>query len=598
MNVRIEAVTLLAMLASTTAAAQVDPAALYKSACATCHEGTDVRAPDRQNLSARTPGAILAALVSGTMAVPAKGLTLEEKRAIANYLGTAREAAAPEPALCGQTAFGDPAAGPRWNGWGGDPENTRFQSNAGLSPADVPRLRLKWAFGFPGATVAYSQPAVAGGRVYVGSATGVVYALDANSGCAHWSHVAPAGVRTSMAVGTIGTGGARRHAVIFGDLAATVHALDASTGAPIWSRKLDTHSAARITGTPVLHENRVYAPVSSWEEGAGAKEGYECCTFRGSLAALDAATGAVVWQTYTIAEPPRPTKKTPKGTQLWGPAGAAIWMSPTLDLARRAIYVGTGNGYSEPATTTSDAILAIDMDSGKIRWARQLTPNDVFVVNCREGNANCPQTVGPDFDFGSPPILRRLPGGRTILLAGQKSGVAYGLDPDKDGAVVWQFRASNGGLLGGIEWGMAADEENLYVPVSDVLDAADAPRGLYAVRIATGEKVWHAPAPPLACSGGRGCVSAQSAPITVVPGVVFAGSVDGHLRAYSTRDGKILWQFDTGREFETVNRVKASGGSIDSAGPVVAGGMVFTNSGYGQFRGKPGNVLLAFEVVK
>jgi polyvinyl alcohol dehydrogenase (cytochrome) len=206
--------------------------------------------------------------------------------------------------------------------------------------------------------------------------------------------------------------------------------------------------------------------------------------------------------------------------------------------------------------------------------------------------------VGPDFDFGSSPILRRMSNGRSVLVVGQKSGVAYGLDPDKEGAVLWQFRAGKGGVLGGIEWGMAADEEQVFIPVSDLLDPAEAPRGLFAVRIANGEQVWHAAAPALNCTGGRGCVGAQSAAISAIPGIVFAGSIDGNLRAYSARDGKVVWAFDTAREFETVNKVKASGGSIDAAGPVVAGGMVFTNSGYGQWRGKPGNVLLAFEVQK
>jgi polyvinyl alcohol dehydrogenase (cytochrome) len=590
--------TVLAVLASAPAAAQSDPAALFKANCASCHEGHDVRAPDRESLKARTPESILASLISGTMAVPARGLTPAEKRALADYLGTraAKESAPPEPSLCLATPLADPMAGARWSGWGADLENTRFQQQPGIGAADVPRLKLKWAFGFPNATSAYAQPAVAGGRVYVGSATGTVYALDARTGCAHWSFTAPAAVRTAISVGPVTGAGTARHAVFFGDLAATVHALDAATGAPLWSRKLDTHPAARVTGAPALHGNRLYVAMSSWEEGTGARDGYECCTFRGSVSALDTATGAVVWQTYTIPDAPQPTRKTPKGTQLWGPSGAAIWMAPTVDVARKAIYVGTGNAYSDPATNTSDAILALDMDTGKVRWVKQITPNDVFVVNCREGNPNCPDEVGPDFDFGSSPILRRTSSGRSVLLVGQKSGVAFGLDPDKQGEIVWEFRAGKGGVLGGIEWGMAADEENLYIPISDLFDAPDNPRGLYAVRIGTGEKVWHTPAPALSCSGGRGCVGAQSAAITAIPGIVFAGSIDGHLRAYSTRDGAVVWAFDTAREFETVNRVKATGGSIDAAGPIVAGGMLFTNSGYGQWRGKPGNVLLAFEV--
>jgi polyvinyl alcohol dehydrogenase (cytochrome) len=596
---RITFVIVLTILAPVSALAQHDAAALYTTNCAACHDA-DVRAPDRSTLKLKTPDAILASLTNGTMAIQARGLSGDEKRAIARFLGTPapRETAVPETSLCPTTPFADATAGPRWSGWGADPENTRYQKDAGLTADDVPKLKLKWAFGFPGATSAYSQPAVAGGRVFVGSATGVVYALDAKTGCAHWSFTAPAAVRTAINVGPIGSAGAARHAVFFGDLSATVHALDAATGAPLWSRKLDQHDAARITGSPTLHGDRLYVPVSSWEEGSGAKAGYECCTFRGSVAALDAATGAVIWQTHTIADPPKATRKTPTGTQLYGPSGAAVWTAPTIDVARRAVYIGTGNGYSEPASNSANAILALDIDSGKVRWVRQITPNDVFVVGCREGNPNCPESVGPDFDFGSSPILKRMADGRSVLVVGQKSGVAYGLDPDKDGAVLWQFRAGKGGVLGGIEWGMAADDERVFIPISDLLDPADAPRGLFAVRIANGEQVWHAPAPALNCSTGRGCVGAQSAAISAIPGIVFAGSIDGHLRAYSARDGSVVWAFDTAREFETVNRVKANGGSIDAAGPVVAGGMVFTNSGYGMWRGKAGNVLLAFEVQK
>ena len=224
-----------------------------------------------------------------------------------------------------------------------------------------------------------------------------------------------------------------------------------------------------MTGSPVLYESRLYVPVSSVEEVAGGRPAYECCRFRGSVVALDAATGKVIWKSFAIPAEPRPTRKTPAGKQLWGPAGAAIWSSPTIDVKRRLIYVGTGNAYSEPAAETSDAILAIDMATGDVRWSRQMTPNDVFVMGCQATNPNCPEKVGPDFDFGAPPILRSLSGGRDILVAGQKSGVAYGLDPDRAGAIVWQFRAGQGGPLGGIEWGMAADDERVYVPVSDVL---------------------------------------------------------------------------------------------------------------------------------
>ena len=589
-----------ALLLPVAAFGQPNGEAVYKAHCAVCHDNPQTRAPDRETLKLKSRASILASMVSGSMAPHGKDLSAAEKRAVAEWLGappgTAAATPPPETALCPEGAAlpADPLAGPRWIGWGADPANTRFQppNQAGLTAAEVPRLKLKWAFGFPEAVTAYAQPAVAGGRLFVGSEKGAVYSLDAATGCAHWSYAAAAGVRTAISLGSIG----KRHALFFGDIGAKVYALDAATGERIWDTEVDSHPFARITGAPVLHDARLFVPVSSVEEVAGARPKYECCTFRGSVVALDVATGKKIWQRHMIADPPKPVKKNPQGTQLWHPAGAAIWSSPTLDVKRRLLYVGTGNAYTEPAAVTSDAIVAIDMGTGAIRWVQQITPNDAFVVGCQPGNPNCPEEVGPDADFGSSPILRTLADGKDILVVGQKSGVAYGLDPDRKGAIVWQFRAGKGGALGGIEWGMAADETQVYVPVSDVLLKPAEAGGLFALRLADGQKVWHAPPAPLACTSGRGCTGAQSAAITAIPGVVFSGSIDGHLRAYSTSDGRVLWDFDTAREFPTVNGVKANGGSIDAPGPVVVGGMVFTNSGYGLWRGKPGNVLLAFEV--
>jgi polyvinyl alcohol dehydrogenase (cytochrome) len=223
-----------------------------------------------------------------------------------------------------------------------------------------------------------------------------------------------------------------------------------------------------------------------------------------------------------------------------------------------------------------------------------VTPKDAFVIGCKPGADGCPQDVGPDFDFGNSPILKTLPGGKRIIVIGQKSGVAYGLDPDSNGKKVWEFRAGKGTALGGIEWGSAADDDQAYIPVSDVLLGPNEAGGLFALKLATGEQVWHTPAPKLDCTTGRGCSAAQSAPISVMPGVVFSGSVDGHLRAYSTRDGRIIWDYNTAKDYDTVNHVKAKGGSLDAAGPAIADGLVVTNSGYALWKGMPGNVLLAF----
>jgi polyvinyl alcohol dehydrogenase (cytochrome) len=486
------------------------------------------------------------------------------------------------------------AGSQRWSGWSAASSNTRFQpaDQAGLTLADVPRLKLRWAFGFPDASVAWSQPTVASGRLFVGSQNGTVYALDAKTGCIRWTFSANGGVRTAVVIGP--QDGPSPALVYFGDTAANAYALDAETGQQRWVRKVDEHPLARITGSPTLHNGRLYVPVSSYEESQGADPQYPCCTFRGNVSALDSATGTVIWKTYLIADAPKRRGTSTAGVPLWGPSGSGVWSAPTVDAARRRLYVATGNAYSGPAAPSSNAVIGMDLETGAIRWTRQVTPNDVYVSNCppKGGNPNCPETNGPDFDFGSPPILVTTSARRDVIVIGQKSGLGYAMDPDREGAILWQYRAGQGGVLGGIEWGAAADEEKVYFAVSDITQPR--PGGLHAVSLTTGEPVWVAQPPPPTCAAGRGCSAAQSAAITAIPGAVLSGSVDGSLRAYSVANGKIVWEFDTNREFHTVNGVPARGASMLGPGPAVAGGMVFVSSGYGAFLGRPGNALLAF----
>jgi polyvinyl alcohol dehydrogenase (cytochrome) len=572
---------------------------LFKEQCAACHNGEpNNRAPAPDVLKQRTPQAIMDSFL-GVMRVQGAKLSGPERRAVAAYITGKELGGDPTGAAFGRCpatpAFSITASNPMWNGWGADVANTHAVSakQAGMTAADLGKLKLKWAFGFPDATMAWAQPAVAGGRVFVGSHNGSVYSLDAKSGCIYWVFSAQGGVRTGMTIAP--REGAPGYAVYFGDTNANAYALDASTGKQLWIQKLDDHPLARVTGTPVLYQARLYVPLASYEESQGANPEYECCTFRGSLSAIDVKNGKVLWKSYTIDTVPKPRGKSSKDKTLWGPSGSAIWSAPTVDAKRGLVYAATGNTYSEPEQPSSDAVIAFEMETGKIRWTRTITPKDVFLSGCRgTGNANCPEQNGPDFDFGNPPILTKLPDGRDAIVIGQKSGVGFALDIEKKGEVIWQYKAGEGGALGGIEWGSAVDAENAYFPLSDI--SRPKPGGLHAVKLATGERVWYAPPPPLKCAAGRGCNAAQSAAITVIPGAVISGSVDGGLRAYSTKDGSIVWEFDTNRDFETVNKVPAKGASMIGPGPVVAGGMLFVNSGYGAFGGRPGNVLLAFSI--
>jgi polyvinyl alcohol dehydrogenase (cytochrome) len=598
---RHEAVALsLVLLAAAGPAFAADPdgAALYQQHCASCHDASAVtRAPAPAALRLMSPENIVRSLETGAMKAQGAPLDAAQKLALARFL-TGKTTGTPSPAQSGLCAAKSEfsLSGPAWNGWGADLGNTRFQpeKTAGLSAAQVPKLKLKWAFAFPNTFTANGQPTIAGGRILVASANRNVYSLDAKTGCQYWSFETEAPVRTAITVAG--------KAAFFGDLRANAYAVDASTGALLWKVHVDGHPRSTIVGAPTYYGGKLFVPVTAAEEGPAMNPAYECCSARGALVALDAATGKQIWKTYTIAEEPHIVGKTKAGRPMWGPSGASIWSAPTLDAERQAIYVGTGDNFSDPPTGTSDSVMALDMNTGKILWVKQLTAGDAFNVACVMPNKeSCPASNGPDFDLGASPILVTSESGKRLLLVSQKSGVARAIDPDKKGEILWEERVGRGGALGGIQWGSASDGKNMYVAVSDIALINFAPLtpdpkvggGLFALDIATGKRIWAAPPP--SCEGRSHCSPAQSAAISAIPGVVFSGSVDGRLRAYSTGDGKIIWDFDTVREFTTVNGLIAKGGSMDGPGPTIAAGMLYVGSGYGSWGGAPGNVLLAFE---
>ena len=576
---------------------------LYEQFCSSCHDHPKDRIPAREVIAKRSPDEVMQVLTNGLMRTQAAGLNMNDRVAVATFVTgkvpTGNLGAVPERNLC--TAQGTPATNgdAGWNGWGRDLDNSRYQPKPGLAAADVPHLKVKWAFGYR-ATYIYGQPTFVGGRIYVTSSNGRVYSLDAKTGCTYWTFDASNAVRTAVSVVEIQSEAGAKPAVVFGDDSAVVYALDAADGKAIWRRKLDEHPDARITGAPVFYQQQLYVPVSSLEELSAPSPTYECCKFRGSVAALAIQDGKVLWQTYIVAQKPKAYRKSENGTQLYGPAGGSVWSAPTLDPKRNVLYVGTGNSYTDVPTARTDSILALDLSTGAVRWVNQLRTKDNYIVACDSpdtaGKGNCPQTLGPDVDFGMSPILRTLLNGRQVLLTGEKSGRVYGLDPVK-GRQLWAAQVGVGSSLGGIEWGGAADSSQMYVAVSDAAASSGKPGGLIALRIADGKQVWRADPPAPICSWGtRNCSAAQSQAVTVMPGVVFSGSEDGHLRAYASADGHVMWDFDTAQSFTTVNGVAAAGGSLDNGGATVADGMVYVNSGYGRITGQPGNVLLAFGV--
>jgi polyvinyl alcohol dehydrogenase (cytochrome) len=392
-----------------------------------------------------------------------KLLSKAQKGAIADYLAAPNATTEIITGYCARD-LDPPPNPPIWSGWGADLRNRRFQPTfaAGLRPQQVKDLKLKWAFGFRGAAATFGQPSAFAGKLFVGSEDGTVYAIDSATGCLWWMFKASATVKTAVSVGN---GGA---AAFFGDTNGNVYALKVADGSLLWKAHPVSHPAARITGSPLLVGSLLYVPISSGEEGASADPAYPCCTFRGSIVALNTTSGRQIWKSYTIESTPRPTHKSSQGVQYWGPSGAAVWSSPTADLKRHTIYVATGNNYSAPSTDSSDAVIAFDIKTGKKRWSRQFTARDVWNSGCvAEKKDNCPEQHGDDFDFGASPILASLPGGPDILLLPQKSGIVYALDPARRGKLVWKTRIGRGGPLGGIEWGGTADNHRAYFPLSD-----------------------------------------------------------------------------------------------------------------------------------
>ncbi|HEY3950417.1 PQQ-binding-like beta-propeller repeat protein [Phenylobacterium sp.] len=612
-----------------------DGKALYEARCAGCHEGGNPRAPSRADLGQRAPADIVTALTSGIMQPMAAGLSDADKQAVAAYLtATGAQASAggggggrqarptgtemPSVEIKNGVVGTDPMcttnspikAGPSdWSNMGVDPNNDRFQRHPGLTAADVPKLKVKWSFSMTGG----GQPVVVGDWLWVTNRSGKFYALDAKTGCVHWavndlvSRTTPMIVKSTLAPSGWATFISQSNKI--------VRAFDAQTGKELWrSEMLEAHPSSVLTGTPMIAGERLIVPISSIEEASAMSKAYSCCTFRGSVAALDLKTGKLLWKTSMIDGPMKTIKDKDGGGKTQGPAGAAVWAAPTVDMKRGLVYAVTGDSYTDVDTDGDDAIVALDLKTGKIKWRRQVSEHDNFVMGCgpTSKTGNCPTPLGPDYDFGAAPVLVTIAGGKQVLIAGQKSGIVYGVNPDT-GALIWKTQVGAGSALGGVEWGIGADGKNVYVPISDLVylfnpatkDKGKA--GIYALDPATGKFVWSAPAPDAPCvyASDKGrpsrCAKAQPAAPAVIPGFVFEGGEDGWIRAYDSKTGKIVWaDSTTSRTYDTVNGIKGQpGGGIDGMGPTIADGMMFITSGNnGAARvGSNGvNVLLAYSV--
>jgi polyvinyl alcohol dehydrogenase (cytochrome) len=571
----------------------------FQGQCVGCH-GVVTRigtAPTTWEIRQMTPERIYAALQGKTH--HEKTLTDIQAQRVGEFMGgrplgsTDHADARDMPNKCAANPeMTDPARSASWNGWGNGPANNRFQPAAAarLTAADVPKLKLKWAFGLPFGMTTSAQPAVASGRVFVASDNGYTYSLDARTGCVYWSYQQGSIVRGAPVIGAVSVPGASRWAVFVGDGHAYVHAVDARTGKQLWRVRVDDHPVARITGGVSYYDGRVYVPVSGSEEFNAGQIDYPCCTSRGAVVALDASTGKQIWKTYNVDEP-KPWKKNPNGVQLYGPSAGGIWNAPTIDAARGALYVGTGDAVTPPESPLTDAVVAMDLKTGKVLWSFRAANQDLFMGGCNGPTRSeaCPSPMGPDFDIGNSPILVTLANGKRAVIAGGKNADVFALDPDSNGKLLFRVNPTGaqpgnfGRGRGSIVWGGATDGQRVYYGTGAA--------GLSALN-AEGASVWQFTAP-----GARGGNASLGAAPTAIPGVVFEGAGDGQLFAVSAADGKQLWQFNTAQEVPTVNKVAAHGGAINTSGAVVVDGMVYLSSGYAISAGASGgNVVLAFGV--
>ena len=580
----------------------------YMAACASCHEQGLNRAPQRAMLLMMSPQTIHRAMTEGVMQIQSQALSNEQKVQVAEFLAgrsidNAQAAAA--PLQCeGDAATFDYGEPPIFSGWGLTPASTHAiaTETAGLTPQNIDTLKLKWAFAYPGALHGRSEPALAGGALYVGSHGGTVYAFNRDTGCVRWTFDASAEVRTGIVISPWQAGDeSALPMAYFGDLIGNLYALDAVTGVVKWRARPDDHPNVTLTGTPSLYQGTLFVPVSSLEVVPASNPKYECCNFRGSVVAYDARTGTQKWQTFTVNQEPSPQGINAAGTQNYGPSGAPVWNSPAIDTKRNQLTVGTGENYSSPADGASDAIFALDLATGAVNWIYQATELDAWNTACGPGDrTNCPKEDGPDFDFGAGTMLAQDGDGREYVIGGQKSGMVHAVDPDT-GKLVWQTKVGRGGVHAGVYFGLATTGGRVFAPISDTPDGREYPEparpGMYALDLRNGEYLWKVQAENICRDDQKYCHPGYGGAITTTPELLIAGSIDGHLRMFDPATGKILWDFDANRGFPSVGGGTAQGGSFGGgSAPLAYQGQLIVNSGYG-FSGKmPGNALLVFEV--
>ena len=486
-----------------------------------------------------------------------------------------------------------------WPSGGHDISNTHSNpAETKINADNVGRLAVKWTYTTHGDVSAI--PAVVGGAVYFPDWGGYLNKVDAATGAQVWSRPisdydgVPGSVsRASPAV--VGD------TVYLGDQnGGYLFAVNASTGAPVWTTRVDPHPVAIATAGPLVYNGVIYQGMASLEEGAATDPNYPCCTFRGSVVAVDAGTGQVLWKTYTVPDNggvPCSTKSPASGC---GYSGGAVWgTTPAVDPASNTLYITTGNNYTVPDSVKAcqdaggtpsqclspddhvDAVMALNASTGQIKWSTGVQGFDDWNVACIPGfdPHNCPSSPGPDYDFGSGPNLFTIKDkgkSRLVVGAGQKSGQYWALDA-ATGQILWSQAAGPGSTLGGIEWGPATDGKRIYVAEENfngtpyqLPSGQTTDHGSWAaIDPASGQILWQTPDPDnnttVGFFGPQNYGQALG-PVSVANGVLYAPSMSGKMYALDAASGKFLWSFTTP-------------GSVNTGG-VPINGTVYWGDGY------------------
>ncbi|MBC7983462.1 MAG: PQQ-binding-like beta-propeller repeat protein [Candidatus Obscuribacterales bacterium] len=586
---------------------------VFDQACAACHAAPiDVRTPTLAALSAMTVGTLRDAMnEGGKMASMAAGLSDAEKAQVVSYLTAGQSAVAidwTEKMMCPADKRVVNATKPVSLGFGVNRNQTRSltASQAGLKATDMKNLEIAWAIGFPGQGSG-TGVSIVGDTMFV-TGGGRLAALDTKSGCAKWSQLV-----NSRNTPTFGEIESRK--VIALSAGRDVLVVDAKTGEKIWQVNGQSDgNPGSIRGGVIIYKDKIIVPISASGVGAGGRATFECCVGHGAVIALSAKDGAKLWEYHTMLNAEYTGKVSSTGVKQRGPSGAPIWSMPLIDEKRNRVIVTTGENTSHPGTDTSDAVIALDLNTGKVVWNFQAMEMDVWNMACaatkETSGPNCPWNIegdtgaGRDFDFGAGAILAKGAGGKDVVLAGQKSGDIWALDADT-GKKLWNIRFGEGTPLGGVHWGIATDRQRVFAAINDpIYGAVKARPGVFAVNIKTGKEVWGYDAKPN-CDGDRGklvtsCASKygfSAAPLTV-DGAVIAATLGGEVMIFDGKTGALLKTLDTIGPKQTINGIAAKGGSIDSHAISAGAGMVFINSGYGSFNQTPGNVLIAYRPKK